>query len=66
MHVNLKQWSDDGGGRASLSETAGSSASHRRVRPNAYASATVLGLTGCSYVLGLAVSERHALPRMMR
>jgi len=24
--------------------------------------ATVLGRTGCSYVLGPAVSERHALP----
>jgi len=27
-----------------------------------FAVATVLGLTGCSYVLGPAVSERHALP----
>jgi len=49
MRINLRRRSGHRGGRARLSvETAGSPAAHR--------------LTGCSYVLGPAVSERHALP----
>ena len=37
-------------------------ANHRPVRPNPLPLATVLGLTGCSYVLDPAVSERPAPP----
>ncbi len=62
MRVNIKWRSGEGAGRARLSETAGSSANHRPVSPNAWPLATVLGLSGCSYVRDPAVSERRALP----
>jgi hypothetical protein len=61
MRINLRRRSGHRGGRARLSvETAGSPAAHR--------------LTGCSYVLGPAVSERDTpyprgrstLPKIMR
>jgi hypothetical protein len=38
MRVNIKWRSGEGAGRARLSETAGSAANHRPVRPNAFAS----------------------------
>src|SRR5207245_11676732 len=72
MRVNITWPSGDRAGRARLSEAAGSPANHRPVRLNAFAIicfascgptlATVLGLTGCSYVRDPAVSERHPLP----
>jgi len=62
MLVNLSGGLATTRGRARLSETAGSPANHRPGRPNAFALATVLGPTECSYVRDPAVSERHARP----
>jgi hypothetical protein len=47
---------------SSLSETAGSPATHRPVAPMLLPLTTILGQTGYSYALGPAVSERRALP----
>jgi len=62
IRVKIMWRSGDRAGRARLSETAGSPATYPRLGPMLLPLATVLGLTGCSYVLGPAVSERHALP----
>jgi hypothetical protein len=45
-----------------LSEIAGSSANIAPVGPMLLPLATVFGLTGYSYIVGAAVSERPALP----
>ena len=54
--------SDGRAGRACLSETAGSPATIASLGRMLLPLATVLRPTGCSYVLGPAVSERRALP----
>jgi len=62
MRVNLRRRSGDRAGRASLSESAGSSATHPPLGPMLLPLATVLGLTGCSYVLGPAVRRLPDTP----
>jgi len=65
MRVNLRWRSDDRAGRA----RPAAAGPHDHRQPIALFGrmllplAMVLGLTGCSYVLGPAVSERHALSR---
>jgi hypothetical protein len=62
MRVNLRWRSGHRAGRARLSETAGSSAIHRPIWPNVFASRNGSRPNRGSYVPGPAVSERHALP----
>ncbi|SRR5258708_1992195 len=52
----------DRAGRVRLSETAGSQANHRPVRPNTFASSNGSRPNRGSYVRDPAVSERHARP----
>jgi len=56
MRVNIRWRSGDRAGRARLSETAGSPATHRPIRPKALPLAAVLGLTGRDVS---AVVRRH-------